>query len=804
MFNLRQHLAFGIRQLVKHPGYSLTAILVLGIGIGATATIFSFFHAVLLRPLPYPNAERVVAVGSINSGAGQRKAGMAAPADFVDWKRESQSFDGLTAITGGALVVKFGDRSETLPGAVVSEDFFATFGIAPRLGRAFDRNDFVAETSTPPIILSHDLWQSRFNGDPAILGKMLELRGGTGTVIGVMPPEFKYPHWAGVWTPLANNNGQLGLRGNRYFEVIGRLAPGRSRLDAENEMKGIAARLAEQHPRENRGWSVQLVALREWINGDDRLPLTVLMAAVGFVLLIACANVAALSIARSNTRRREIAVRIALGVTRGKLVGQLLVESLLLAAVGGLLGLALANAGIPGLMLMLPEDDARRLAGQVRLDYAVFGFTALMTMLTGLFFGIAPARQVFAANPIVDLREGARGSEGGRHGRVRRTLVVAEIAFAITLLVGAGLLIRSFVGLLNDSPGYDPGRTMLVNLSAPLPFDATVEQKATFYRQALERVARVEGVRSVALTNGSQFGFLNFPVNRPDRPFPQGDVNTRYSSVSPNFFRTLGVPLTAGREFAETDTDRTPLVFIVNRTLARTYFSGEEPVGKRFVINYLNRRLTGEIVGVVGDIRQDAPGRETQPEVYASFAQIPWFSHYLVVRTTADQPLAAAAGINDSLRALDPGRDAQKPILLSEQISAGVAQPRLYAALLAVFAGIALLLASVGIYGVMAFTVAQRTREIGVRVALGARASDVVRLVLNQSLTLILSGIGIGLIASLILSRTLKTLLFGVSTNDPLTFIGVALLLAIVALLACWLPARRAAMTDPLTALRHE
>lgn len=799
---LLQDLTAALRSFRKNIGYTLTVTFVLALGVGGTATVFSFYYSVFLRPLPYPQPERIVAVGSVSQT--ETRPGLNAPADFVDWKREAKHFEGLTSIANSSLLLKPGDRFESFPTTLVTEDFFKTFGVLPRLGRPFTPEDFVDDRIDAPVILSDEMWRTRFGGDPGVVGKSFDNPEGKCTIVGVMPPGFAYPSWSKLWIPISMKNPQFNLRGNRYFEVVGRLAPGKTVADGENELKAIAASLGERFPKQNKGWSIRLVSLREWTNGDDRLPLTVLLSAVGLLLIIACANIAALALVRGTARRRELAVKVALGISNGRLFRSLLVENVLLATFGGALGLFLARYGVEAIPLLLPKGDAQRLQNVVRLDWVVATMTMLVAQTTGVAFGIVPALQAFRKNLADDLRESTRNTETVGHGRIRQGLVVVQIALAVALLCGAGLLARSFANLLADSPGYDPNRLMVVNVTAPLPFDAPNEQKIAFYQKALDTTGRTPGVTGTALTNGSQFGYLNFPVNRPDRPFPNGDVNARYSSVSGNYFKVLNIPLVKGREFADTDREKSPLVFIVNRAAAGKFFPGEEAVGKRLTISYLNRRMDGEIVGVVGDVRQDAPGRAPLPEVFASFSQMPWFSHFVVVRTAADDPRTVVTAVDESLKTLDPGRQPLAPVIVSETISASVALPRLYTLMLGLFAAAALGLAAVGIFGVTAYATARRTREIGIRMALGATARDVRGMILKQGGILICVGAALGLGAAFFLSKSLKTLLFGVEAADPITFVCAGLLLGLTALAASWIPARRATKIDPMTALRSE
>jgi predicted permease len=800
-----QDLRYGVRMLMKKPGFTLIAVITLALGIGANTAIFSVVNAVLLRPLPYAEPERIVVVGSLKTQAADssNKPGLNAPADFVDWKKQSLSFSAVTAITGGSVNFQRTDQVETLPGAVVSEDFLSVFGVAPQLGRAFAPEDFSGTTEVP-ILISHAVWQETFGGDPNVINQTLHFKRESFRVIGVMPPEFHYPRWAKAWQPLQRNDGQMGLRGNRYFEVVGRIKLNETRERAEHELQSVAARLAEQFPKNNLGWTVKLLSLREWQFGETRNSLLLLFGAVVVVLLIGCANVANLMLVRTQIRRREIIIRLALGAGRGRVMRQLLVESLLLALIGGIAGLGIAIWGIDGLLALLPEGNALKLPEEIRLDLTVLAFTFLASVLCGLLFGLVPGWLATRANLSTELKENGRNVASGAAGWLRNGLIVLELALALILLAGAGLLLQSLRNRVTDNPGYNVARLMLMSVNVPLPFDAPNEQKAQFYQQVLERIAQTPDVESVALTNSNGFGMMAFPFNRVSDPLPQGDATARYSSVSPNYFSVLGVSLKQGHNFSEQDTTKAPRVFVINETLARQYFGEINPIGQQLSLSYLNSRVIGEIVGVVGDVRQDEPGKPVLPEIYSSYLQMPWFSHFIAVRTRTADPQGALKEIEQAIRAVNPQYLPQKPEIIKEQLSAAVAEPRLYSVLLGLFACVALLLAALGVYGVITYAVSQRTQEFGIRLALGAQASDLLRLVIGQGLKLILAGLFIGLAGALVATRLLKSLLFGVKASDPLTLAAMALLLILAGLLACWLPARRATRVDPLTALRNE
>ena len=793
-----QDLRYAVRILRKNPGFAVIAVVTMMLGIGANTAIFSVVNGALLRTLPY-DATRLVAVESLNPQKEKRAWGVS-PADFWDWKDRNQTFEQLTMYSGGGVGLKETERVETIPSARVAVNFFETFGAKPALGRTFVNEEGFLN-GPQAIILSHRLWQTRYGGDPSIVGRTIKTDEGAVTVVGVMSPDFKYPGYAEVWTPIARDSGEMKYRANRYFQAVGRIKPGETIESAQAEMTAVAAQLVEAFPRENEGWTIQLTDWRRSLVQDSRKALLILMSAVGFLLLIACANVANLLLARAATRRREIAIRLALGASRWTVLRQLLTESLLLGLLGGALGLLLAVWGVDALMRLLPKlnftfQSLYLMRDEIRIDRVVLLFALGVSIVTGLIFGLVPGWQVSKTDVNESLKESSRGSGGNQ--RPHSALVIAEIALALVLLVGAGLLMNSFARMLRVDPGYDPQALMAMPLSFP------AQNKNAFAQQVMERVAATPHVASVAMMSFPTLGGLNFPFNRVGNPFPNGDVTAAYSAISPDYFRTLKTPLRTGRDFDDRDLPNTPGVAIVNETMARQYFADEDPIGQRIVINYLNQPVTRQIVGIVGDIKQEEPSKPTKPEIFVPFAQLPWFSGTLLVRTSNSNPLALRNAVQQAIWSVNPELPESKAETLEKTLVGQVAEPRLYALLLGIFASIAVVLAAIGIYGVMSYTVTQRKHEIGLRMALGAEAGDVRKMIIGSGMVLTLAGLSSGLLASLALTRLMRNLLFEVSPTDPLTYAGVAVLLAGIAMLACYIPARRASKVDPMVALRCE
>src|ERR1041384_446245 len=804
MNTLLKDIRYSLRLLIKKPGFTVVALVALALGIGANTAIFSIVNAVLLRPLPYSDPSRLVSAQAMNSINPQHDVDGVSPADFWDWKDQSQAFEELAAMSGGgSFSLRDADQPDIFNGARVSYNFFQTLGVQPLIGRVFESDD--GNPGAPDtVVLSYRLWVRRFGSDPAVVGKTFNsIEGGT-TVIGIMPPDFKFPSYAEVWTPLSRNSSEMLNRSNRYFIAIGRFKPDQTISSAEAELKTIAGRLETEHPQSNKGWTAHLRPLRETIMGSTRTPLLVLLGAVACVLLIACTNVANLLLARAATRRKEMAIRLALGAGRWRLMRQLLTESVVLGIAGGALGLLIAAWGLDLLIGILPLSEAYQFPVEIRIDRTVMVFTLAISVITGIVFGLAPAWQ--ASKPDVSewLKEGGRTGSAVSHQRTRSALIVGEIAVALVLLIGAGLLVQSFIRLTRVNLGYDPKNLMTMWVPAPFSRYPTEEAKGRFYKRLLEQVSQVPGADGVTLSSEAWFGFLNFQFNIDGEPLATGDATVRYSAVAPGYFNVLKSQLREGRDFDDHDDAHSPDVAIVNETLARRFFPNGSPIGRRIVLGYLGRRSVREIVGISADIKQEELGSPTKPEMYVPYQQLPWFGVALIIRSASVESLSLKSELQQAIWEVDKTLPVSTPETAEHHLANLVAEPRLYTLLLAVFAAVALLLASIGIYGVISYSVTERTHEIGVRMALGADARNVVALVVRQGMLLALAGVAIGLGAAFALTRVMATLLFGVRATDPVTFIVLSALLAGVALAACFVPARRATRVDPMEALRHE
>ncbi len=806
---LCQDLRYGGRMLRKNPGFTLVAVVTLALGIGANTAIFSVVNAVLLKPLPYASPERLVTLWgtAANTGAGNIPFSYL---NFTDYKNQAQTLEHVAACdTTEAVLASADAEPETLSGARVSSDLFPLLGVAPMLGRAFS-----AEEDRPGgaavVVISHGLWQRRFSSDPQVVGRQVMLGERSTKVIGVMPRGFTFPveeETSDYWVPLAGDPNRTELLSNRhgkFLTIVARLKQGVRFEQAEAEALVIARRLEAQYPDANTGWRARLVPLQEDIVGGVRPALLILLGAVALVLLIACANVANLLLARAGARAKEVAIRTALGASRARIMRQLLTESLLLSLAGGGLGLLLAEWLVDVIVAAGPASLPR--LADVNLDASVLGFTLLVSILTGLVFGLAPALRASKTDLSEPLKEGGRSStEGARRNPLRGLLVVSEVALSLMLLIGAGLLIKSFVRLLQTDPGYQTERVLTASLSLSKTKYPEPEQQAAVYQQVLGRVAALPGVEAAGAASllplGGRDSYNVFQVEGRT-PFAAGQEPTvRYQVVSPDYFRAMGIQLRRGRFFTEGDTKGAPQVLIVNEAFARRHFSGEDPVAQRLVIGDDPPR---EIVGVVGSVRHRGLDEEPQPEFYVSYLQAPRSRLSLVVRAAANDPAELAASVRGAIREVEKDQLVGEVRTMDTLVSHSVAPRRFQMLLLGSFALVALLLAGVGIYGVMAYAVAQRRHEIGVRLALGAQRGDVIRLVVRQGMTPALVGAGVGLIGAFAGTRVIESLLYGVSAGDPIVFVGVSALLLLTALLACYLPARRATGIDPAIALRHE
>ena len=806
---LWQDVRYALRMLLKQPVIMVIAIFTLALGIGANTAIFSVVNAVLLNAAPYYEPQRLVLISEVYNSDVNDRVGAAS---YLNLQAQSQAFEHLVAFDGGRLDLTGRGEPERLESFSITASLFPALGVSPQLGRAFTPEEDRPEAARVAL-LGHEFWQRRFGGDPAVIGQALTLGGQSRTVIGIMPTEFRnlgggkgWSRAVDVWLPLALNAQRELAEDVSEIGVLGRLKPGFTPEQARSEFNLILRRREQANPNRLQGIEARVMLLSEAKVGRLRLGLLALFGAVGLVLLIACANVANLLLGRAATRQKELAVRAALGAGRARLVRQMLTESLLLSLLGGVAGLLLAALGVKALAASAPNDLAHLRAGSI--DGATLGFTFLAGLLTGAAAGLIPAFQSSRIDLNEALKDGARKTAPfGRRGlgRVAPILVIGELALTLVLLVGAGLLIKSYLRMLAVEPGYDPEKL----LSLRIPLDNTKyppgsPQERAFYREVLTRIKAIPGVKAVAtgsglpLTGWSGARLLEIVgrATAPGAKLPR----VEYSEISPDYFRTLGMRLLAGRAFTEQDDDKSPPVVIINETLARRYFSGEAPIGKQILPP---DPLT--IVGVVRDVKRFGLDAETLPEIYCPYTQTATGpgAIFLVARTAGD-PLDYVAAVRQQVYALEVKEPISHVMTMEQLLAQSVASRRFQMSLFGVFAAMALILASVGVYGVIAYSVSRRTHEIGIRMALGARPRDVLLMIVRQGMTLTLVGVSIGLAAALGLTRVLKGLLFGLSATDPQTFLLIAVLLLGVAFLACYLPARRATRVDPLVAIRYE
>jgi putative ABC transport system permease protein len=811
-------LRFAVRSLLRSPAFSAIAALTLALGIGANTAIFSVVYSVLLRPLAYAEPERLISIRAAYSATGAQDIPASQP-EYHDYLQGVSALKDLAAVYPISINLTGLGDPQRIQASVVSDNYFRLLGVAPALGRDFTPDDDRGQIGYV-VIISHDLWQKRFGGDPGVIGKTVRLDDDPMTIVGIMPRGFRHVLESGtspmeVWAPIALDNPDpnfLNSRNARVYDLIGRLKSGRTVEDARAELALLGARLREQYPQvypAAQGWHPVAQPLAEQVVGDVRPALLVLLGAVGFVLLIGCANVANLLLARATVREREIAVRTALGSSRGRLVRQLLTESLVLAVLGGSLGLLLAAWGSSALgrlvALYLPR------AGEIELSLPVLGFTAFLIIVTGVVFGLIPALHASRTDLQGVLKESGRGSAGAPRTRLRAALVVAEVAVALMLLAGAGLMLRSFQRLMAVEYGFDPDRLLTLQVWLPVPNDRsqgrfqTHQQRRSFYERALAAVQAVPGVRDAALISrlplrGSNDARITIE-GRPAGPH-EPPVTAEGRLVSANYFLTMGIPVLSGDglpDLADSVRDRRVLV---NRTMAENYWPGADPVGRRLRFGSEAPWLT--VVGIVGDVRQIGLAQPPKEEVYSSYRVVSSNEMSMVVRTAEDDPERLGAAVTAAIRSVDPEQPVFGVMSMDRVIENASAERRISMVLLLIFAGMALLLSAIGIYGVMAYTTTQRRHEIGIRLALGAGGSDVLRLVVGQGMRLVVIGLGAGLLGAWMLSRVLASQLFGISAQDPLTYVTVALLLGIVALAATWLPAQRATRVDPMISLRTD
>ena len=797
MNSLWQDLRYGGRMLVKNPGFTLLAIITLALGIGANTAIFTVVNAVLLRPLPYANPDELVRIYLSSSGDAQESRFPVEPATYLNLKSNNKVFTDVAALSNKGWPANLTDAGdpERLQGFQVSANLFPLLGVNAELGRTFSTEEDRPGTNRV-VLLSHELWQRRFGGERTVLGRTLTINNDSYNVIGVLPPDFRFYRKTDVWTPLAFTVTEENERSARYLELLARRKPGVSLAQASAEADRITQEFIN-NPK--AGMHARLIPPQELLTKEVRPLLLLLLAAVGFVLLIACVNMANLTLARGTVRRRELAIRAALGAGRFRVVRQLLLESAMVAVIGGAFGLLLANWAVQFLAAGLPEHlvNANSRVALLKVDAAALGFTLALSLLTTILFGLAPALQLSRVRLNEELKEGGRTA--GTRNRFRSALVITEVTLAMMTLVGAGLMIKSLWLLVHVNPGYEPAGVLTAQID---PSGANYQEAAQingFYEGLLERVVTIPAVSNAAIINTLNASTYISVVEHPPVP-PEQQPLAQMNQVSPDYFKTMGIPLRAGRSFNERDVKGAPAVIIIDESLARREFPGENPLGKHLRIS----KTPWEIVGVVGGARYWGLNEGPVPHMYFSYLQENWHSMTLVVRGQSGDPMKFAAPIRAELAAIDKKQPIHSFKTLQATVSDLVAPQRFTTLLLAGFAALSALLSAIGIYGVMSYSVTQSTREIGVRMALGAQPRSVLRLVVGKGMILALIGVAIGLAGSYWLTRLMTTLLFEVKPTDPMTFATVAVALIVIALIACYIPAHRATKVDPLVALRYE
>jgi putative ABC transport system permease protein len=794
---------YALRQLIKSPSFTIVAIITLALGIGACTAIFSVVNTVLLRPLDYPDPDRLLVIRETQLP--QFPEFSVSPPNYLDWEKQTKSYEYLAAYSGAALNLTGEGEPQRLVGVKATAHYFDVYGVKPILGRMLLSEEDAAGKNHV-VVLGYGFWQRVFGGARDVVGRAVQLNGEPYQIVGVAPSGFGTASKVDAWTPMAFTPKETAndARGGHYINVVGRLKPGVTFRQAKAELEVIASQLAVQYPDAQKGWGIFMMPIQDYMVRDVKPVLYTLLGAVGCVLLIACANLANLLLARATARHREISIRAALGAGRGRLIRQLLTESVVLAVCGGVAGVILARWGLDSLLALAPTNLPR--ISEIHLDSGVLLFSLALSVATGLVFGIAPAWLAARADVNEALKQGTRGStEGGARGRLRSALVVIEVTFALVLLGGAGLLARSFMQLANVDPGFIPENGTLMRLSLPQKKYAENDQQTAFANALLEQLKNLPGVQASGITHSMPLvGDYVLGFNIEGRPAidPADLPSTNYYAVTPDYFRAMGIRLVRGRTFTPQDDSKAPRVAIINETMARQFFPNEDPLGKR--INITNGPDTWrEIVGIVGDIKQYGLDKATSAQSYEPFAQVPFTSLNVVIRTKG-----SSAALLGALRPAVYAVDKDQPVgiirPLEEIMAESIARQRFAMMLLTVFSGVALVIAAVGIYGVMAYNVVQRTGEFGIRMALGAQQGDVLRLVLTQGGKLIGLGLAVGLLATLGASYAMRSILFNTSAYDPLTLASITVLLAAVALVACFFPANRATKVNPIDALRTE
>jgi predicted permease len=808
METLWQDIRQGLRGFLKHPGFTAIIVITLAIGIGASTTMFSVVNTVLLRRLPYPNADRVVAIQEL--GADGKRVQVTA-ANFLDWRAQNTVFQHLAAIKSTTANLLLADQAERISLAVTSANFFDVLGAQPQYGRLFNPEDEQAGHQSI-VVIGDSLWRRQFSTDPNAVGKAVTLDGKTYTIVGIAPNGFQYPDKTEAWLPPLRLAPELNetmdvtqARGMGYLSAVALLKPGVSLAQAGSEMEAITARLREQFPHTNNNRFNRVVSLHDHLIGETHTMLWLLFGAVTFVLVIACANVANLLLANAASRQKEISIRVALGASRWRVVQQVLTESTMLALVGGAVGLLLSFWGLPLITRLLPQDFPR--LQEIAIDWRVLSFSLVASVMTGILFGLAPALQSLKADIQEAIKEGGRGTSSGiRKTRLRSALIVSEVALSVVLLAGAGLLFRTFLHLQAVNTGFAPQHVMTFRLS---PSGANYRRDAdytSFYDRTVQRISAIPGVEAVGTINTLPLAkgpTFRFRIEGRAALTPDKWPAANYRIVSPDYFRAMNVPLLQGRPFTEQDREGAPLVALINEAIARRDFGNENPLGKRVSFGGNGPPIWFEIVGVVANVRNLELRDEPAPEIYLSYLQDQFQGTSFVIRS-AVQPASLMTSVRQAVQEVDKSVPVADIQTMDDIVSEAVAQPRFNLFLLGLFGCIALALSGAGIYAVTAYTVTQRTHELGIRLALGAQVGDVLRMILRQGMVVISAGMLLGLVVSFGLMRLLKSLLFGVSATDPLTFVGITLVLMLVALLACYIPARRATKVDPLIALRYE